>query len=529
MSVVALVALAAALYAAYFIRLDNDGMLYSLVADQILKGRGLRTPAFGAISLYLPPRPDSAGTWPDTWETPLLPTLFALMRGVRPGHIWPAQVVNVCAHLLSSLLAFLIAFRCAGLIAGVSAGIAMSIWYTPLIVVGQVWTEALFISLSVLTVGLLQASRGRKDNRGFLLGSGCAALAACAARTIGIVLLPLFLWEALRSWKRSGIRDAVRTVLLTLPVPLSFVVAWISRNMVLRGVPTGVPFPPTHRSLGAVFEGVMSIIAEQFTEGDIRSMVLQAGMLLGIPTMALLIIPQGRRAISRLLGSGLDLVLLAAALYAGLLMYAFFTTQPVFEPRHATPLVPWVLIAAAAVIVSGWETIGRVRLRLPGGLICMVGSLALMVVHGAARSIRSLPHSQRGKEFGIESDSCQWVMSHIKPGSILVTNVPYTVSFFTGIHTMNPMYRHSWNAFERLPPDLDKALVQKMEELNARYVLLIRVTDGQSREAGDNFEKGLPAEVWGEFVARLSRGEDTSGRFEKVYECPRGVVYKLRD
>jgi len=98
---VALCALAAALYATRYMRLSYDSMRYAAVADQLRGGAGLRTPLF-----YMSDSPDASGTIPYTVQPPLFPVLLSVMGGISPDRLWPARVINVLAHIVACLFAF---------------------------------------------------------------------------------------------------------------------------------------------------------------------------------------------------------------------------------------------------------------------------------------------------------------------------------------------------------------------------------------------------------------------------------------
>ena len=147
----------------------------------------------------------------------------------------------------------------------------------------------------------------------------------------------------------------------------------------------------------------------------------------------------------------------------------------------------------------------------------------------ARRSFDNLPRTSPSGDYGTTIGAYTYVTARSGPGSIIVTNTPSMVSFFSGVPTVCLPYRHPWLAWQKIPDDIDRVLPEKMKQIGADYLLLLRVIDGLPREEWIGLENGLPEDVWGKFIADISRGEDVSKELEKVYECPRGVVYKLRD
>ncbi|MCX6340310.1 MAG: glycosyltransferase family 39 protein [Candidatus Aureabacteria bacterium] len=523
---VAALAFVEALHAVRYIRLDNDGMRFALVADQILAGRGLRSPLI-PFSL----RPDSLGTVLYTEQGPFLSILYAVMGGVRPGRVWPGQILNLCAHLATSLFSFLIARRIAGNIAGVAAGIVIAVSYPLLDPVGQFWSEAVYIAFAMMTVGMLQAAR--EENRGWrsFVGSGIAAACAYATRFIGCALLPIFFWESLFSWRRTGRRAAVRTILLTVPLPLLVITVLLTRNCVLMGSIRGVWFPHTERSWSETLRGIIEMNREQFDISIPGVRVTLAFLLLIIPGAALLWPPGGALRIARLFARGLDLVLITIVCYTAALAHALADTQPNYEIRYVAPLTPLLWITAIVVIARGWNCLTqRGMRRLASAGIAL--SLILIIIGETERSWRLLPHHAPSGDYGFESGACQWVVAHNRKGSLVVTNTPCMLAFFSGIHTVGLPLRHPWLAFEKVPNDLERVLPEKMKEIGAEYLLLFRAIDGLPREEWSGVENGLPEDVWGRFISDLSRplaGEKVKGFFVKVYECHEGVVYRMTE
>src|ERR1035437_9026592 len=74
--------------------IGHDSMNYSLVADQIRCGHGLRTPVFGLWDA-----PDEAGTVPLTVQPPMFPSLLAVFECLG-SDLWAARVLNVLCHLV---------------------------------------------------------------------------------------------------------------------------------------------------------------------------------------------------------------------------------------------------------------------------------------------------------------------------------------------------------------------------------------------------------------------------------------------
>ena len=552
---VAVLALAAGLRSAYYIRIDNDGMRYALVADQILKGNGLKLIAYGVVPLGMGPPPDSSGLWPDIWQMPLLPVSYALLGGVRPGRVWPAQAVNILAHLVASLCAFRVARRCAGNVAGMGAGALVAISYPLLALVGQAWTEPLFIAFLMMTVCMLQASRFARPQWRYFASGGLAAGAACKTRNSGLALIPLFLCAACIVWYRKGARPAARLMCLGALPPVIAIGVWMARNIWLYSSLIGFALATPDRGWTEALRGMLALLVEQsgFDEPGWRAAL--TFLLLAVPACALLLSPGIWREVVRMVRRGLDLPLVAAAWYLGALVIALTFKFPMFEVRFAAPLIPLFAIVAMVIIARGWNAVrerGAPRIAAIGLAI----SLAVIAGGEASRSYLLLPHTLSSGVYGSESECVRWVLAHNSPKRAVATNAPYAVAFFTGMTTAMLPYCHPWLSFERLPADLDRRIPEWMRRIGAEYLLLLRVVDGLPQEewgsVWGSLQDGLPENVWGGYIARLSRpstaprdqsgvsGERVHGtlkspqasgpeRLIRVYECSLGVVYRLAE
>jgi hypothetical protein len=560
-TVVSLVAAAAGLHAVRYIRFDNDGMRYALVSTQILRGRGITTPA--TLSAYRAtfPRFDSFGNTPATWQPPLLPAVYALLGGVLPGRLWPAQAVNLFAHILTAVLAFSIARRLGGTLAGLGAGLPVALSYPLLDMDGRFWSEPLFIAMFTASIRALQAARDGRQRARFEIRSGLAAAAACATRWMGISLAPMLLWNALRAIPTIGLRAALRSAAYTMVPSFAITALLFTRNYLLDGTFRGAVLAPTGRGWGEVARGVVSNYAELFDLQVPGARVAAAFALCAMPVLGMILMGDAGREARRLFRRGLDLVLLALFGYVVMIACAYRGGQPYFETRIAAPIIPLIWIAVAAVMAGGWHAIGEKA----GPRLAAAGFAGTILLIGAAEAERSgtlLPRTPPSGDYGFESAFCQWAVAHHPPGSVLMTDAPFMVSFFGDIPTVSPSFKSRGPTRSKDPPaGTEEALVQDMRRFNARYLLMLRVVDGLCREEWGDSSRGLPADVWGDCIAMLSRGEFPSDRatnswtwwrrgggsissifrrggisppssdraFTRVFQCPLGVVYELKD
>lgn len=518
-AVVVVVALGAGLSATRSLILAVDSQRYAMVSQQLCLGRGLRCPVFD-----LGDRPDSSGTVAFTVQPPLLPIALAGMGGVTPTRLWPARALNVASLVVTCVFSFLIASRLGGRAAGVFAGIAVAV-STPLLSAARyLSTESLFIAFFVASIGCLQASRYARPRWCFLLGSGVAAAAATATRYAGVALLPLFFWEAVVAWKRIGRRRARMVTFLTVPLPLVCLAALWTRNALFTGhvwgfsEPTGQPMAGK-RSLIESFQGMIAIAAAQFgiwafnLKAAIKTAL--AVILIGAPTG--IAAARGRHLTADkpgLLERGLDIVLVAAVAYFGLLTYVQWTQQVVFEYRYATPLVPLLLVAIVSTVARGWQGLRSTRFRHWAHL-ALVSTLTLIVLYGAGQSLKWFMGTEEQVCKVPTTQTYKWLVTNAEHGAVIATNQPFSVSFFTGHSTLS-LPNRSFNPWMLIPQDMDELLPNEMSMVGAKYLVIFSPREG------------LRADHCGPFVAALSSRKPVSERLTMIWNCADGVVYELK-
>ncbi len=519
-ALVAIFALGPCLVATRSMILVVDSRRYALVSQQLCLGRGLRCPVFD-----LHDRPDSSGTVPFTLQAPLLPLVLASMGGVTSSRTWPARALNVASLVMTCVFSFLIASRLCGITAGVVAGITVAVSSPLLLAARYILTETLFIFLFVASVGLLQASRHAKPRWCFLIGSGLAAAAATATRYTGIALLPLFFWEASVIWRRGGSKRALITICLTIPLMLAYLAALWTRNVFISGHVWGSTTPADQpREAGwSLFEavrGMMAMTAAQFGVWGInfKSVIKGALAVILIGTPASIAMSRLKhRTTSRLelLERGLDIVLVAAVSYFGLLVCHLWSHQAVFEYRFATPLVPLLFIAMVATVTQGWRSLDSTRLRR-WACWALVATLTLIVLYVARQSFKWSAGLNENISEIPTTETYEWLVNNAEKERVIVTNQPFILSFSTGQSALR-LPNRVFDPWAHIPQDMYELLPNEMSRVGANYLVIFSAREG------------LRADHWGDFIAALSRREPISNRLTIVWDCPDGVIYKMKE
>jgi len=504
------VALIVGLLVVRHIHLSPDSMTYALVADQIRSGRGLRAPTF-----LLTAQPDGAGTIPFTLHSPLLPVLLAIVGGVRPGHEWPAQAINVVALVVSSLSGFFLVRRLAGVGAGVAAGIAVAIFCPVLMTFRYVWSEPAFIAFVLASVSLTVAARSRQPRgKAYLLLAGLSAAAAVATRLIGVVFIPMFGWEALRTWRRRGFGPAVGVFAYSGLLPLLCFAALFVRGLLLSGSVRGVDLLEIDRTFGQAMQEMLVGTINSFGIWNFGPKALLAGSApVGAAALILYSSVKGSKIGARLARRGFDALLWAAGSYFVLFSWAMATHQPSSEWRFWVPLAVLVLLAVIVLIRWGWHvgsrrTLRQFRaLRRAGWLV----TLALLCAYLAYDTTGRLDVKPQ-KVTTAETKTFAWIMEHCPPPALVTTNRNAQLAYLGGYSAMDLP-----GQFYRIPNDMRTFLPKRMAEVGSRYMVLFAN------------KEGLPEEHNGDFVAALSRRQQLDCPLKLVFQCEDGAVYALKE
>jgi len=115
--------------------------------------------------------------------------------------------------------------------------------------------------------------------------------------------------------------------------------------------------------------------------------------------------------------------------------------------------------------------------------------------------------------------TCQtynWLTKHCNGDSVIATNRPTILSFYTARPTLRLPCRF-WNPRWHIPEDMAVQLPKRMMKVGAKHLVIFAE------------RQGLDEKLYGPFVSALSRREKAGNMFKSLFECPDGVVYELRD
>ncbi len=518
---VAVVALVLGVYASHDVQVSPDSVGYAEVAQRWSSGQGLTR----SRALFWS---TSAGVevQPFTMQPPLYPMLLASMGNVGPGRLWPGRVLNTLGLLIAALSAFYTARRFGGAWAGLAAGLLVCASVPLLAICHWLWTDGLFTGLFALTVALLLRSRDAESKWGWQLGAGLSAALAFSLRYAGVALLPLFAWE----WLTTRVQDRKLARVdgaLLAPVPLLLaIVVLFGRNVLLTHSLTGLTLPvpmAVHpvilaKSTLGVLRDLLALIGAQFgIWGSGLKSLLKVGFLFALlaPPIGIGLAQAVRlKQWERFRSSGLDLVGGAGAAYFILLAYVERTNVNLPEDRYVVPLVPLLLSGFVVCILWGW---GSLRWPRAGRLLRWVAALSVcgLVLYQGREAVHSWPELRAPGEPDVRlTQTCHWMTANLPAGAVVASNDSPGLQFYARWPAMALPRLES--GFRLLPEDMEEALPNRMAQVGAVHLVLLCGPEG------------LSDADYGPFVGALSRRQPLGDRFEKLYECADGVVYRLR-
>ena len=500
----------AAFLAVQNIRLSPDSITYSLVSQQIISGNGLRVPM---IFLHRGDIPVD-GTVPLLIHPPLLPILLALLGGVTPESFLAAQVLNLVCHVVTSIFTFLLMKNFYDKRIPLLTAILVSFSLPLLPVTHYIWTEPLFIALTVAAIYFLAVSR---HSEGFLYRrnlfiAGICASAAIMTKYSGIVLIVVFFWEVVISIKNKRLGYKYKSTILAMSLPVITMVMIFTRNYIISGSYSGYSW--AHKSsYQSAIEGVIKMLFLQFPIGKYMGTLIVICTVVFILYMFLNV--NLRRELPKYLNSGLDLILIFMLGYMALLVYVFAEINPKLVTYYLSPLVPFLFIVGVFMIVFAWEKI-KVQ-RFPK--LSLIGMLLFLGIIASGNGYKTYSYSpeffNKHEEFYSILNSCtyKWTIENYEKNIIIVTNDPFNLSFFGGYSTVALPWK-KWYKNTR-PEDMASALKNSMLKVGAQALVLFELKSNE-RHLGSNFS-GL-----------FNKREDNDA-FVLVHECSDGVVYSLKE
>ncbi len=221
--------------ATYGVGLTVDSSAYISVARNLLEGNGFLQ--------------RNGGTYQDA--APFYPMTLAFDGIFGPDAIVAAGYVNAAAFGLTVFVATLwLRWRGVSPFLVVWAGGACALSLTLAQLAASAWTEPLFILFSVLSLFALDRFLD-SDKRSYLIWAAVCAALFCLTRYMGVALTcgPLLL---LLLQKGARLPAKARNAAVYAVIALTPIGAWMLRNFLLSGSPTGQSYPTGFSWLGSL-------------------------------------------------------------------------------------------------------------------------------------------------------------------------------------------------------------------------------------------------------------------------------------
>jgi hypothetical protein len=509
--VLVIIATLSAFFAVNNIKISPDSMRFGVISQQILAGNGIRVPIIRLEDNYIPVN----GAIPFLDQMPLTPLILALLGGVTPNNFLAGQILNLICHVIISLFTFLIMKHLYdNKIIALFTGILVSLSFPLLMVSHYIWSEPLFIALTVLSIYFLILSRS-SNRYHFSLNLLAADIFACAAiltRNAGIALVLLFLWEAflLIKDRRPGTR--VLPIVLAAAIPIVTVIAMFVRNYVISGTLRGFHQPSPERAYFDAFTGTLLMIFRQFQLG--RNGVIMISLLMTISIVYILFSSKAQQEIKKYFVAGVDLIIVFMVSYTGLIFLAMAKQAWNFELRLVSPLVPFLFIFSifflvflwGKVIFQGHSTLSFIGLTLS---LSILGSGSLYKTY---LNVPSFLYKQENVYSILNSCTYNRTKENYSEHDIITTNKPFHLSFFGGYSTIALPHRR-FDPNIHVPDDMESILPNRMYKFGSQTLVLFFKTDQQYD---------------GHYIDNLFNKRESIDKFNLKHDCPDGVVYHLK-
>jgi len=492
-----------------------DAMRYLLVAEEIEKGNGAKSPL---IWFEGGPKEVHDGKAPLTEQPSGFSAILAGLNKLFNDYMVSARILNLISHFLISLIVLILVSKFASVwfafISALSVAFSLPLLYS----VSAVLPEHVFTLTTLCSVFCIVESRSTRKSNGWWYAAALFAAGAIAIRYAGIFLIPVLLWEAFRNWKQSNFKiHRLVTVLAGPIIPIMTFLVFLLRNYYYTNNFRGFSQPAPDRTLMDAFVGVYKLFFSMYGIKDpvkiigISTIVLTAIVVLALQLAKL---DLKREKYPRLWKHGLEPLVFTIIAYFGFIVLIMFRNQPLFEERFLIPVVP--IIFAAVAIFTGWiyremNSNRIIDLRRIVALLLIVG-LSFGTFTQTARHFRSMGKRPSAAFVVKESQRALSWLEKNPQVKIVATNVPFVIAYHSKRSVLRlPQRVH--NPWFRIPEDMKNELPKRMREVGAEYLILI----------GDKLKR----EQWGEFISLISDSESDYRPFKLVDISPTSKIFKL--
>jgi hypothetical protein len=487
--------------------------MYALVSQEVVSGNGIRLPIIYDLKdnyFFI------NGTIPFFLEPPLFPIFLALFGGVTAQSFLAAQILNVTSHVIIAVFTFLLMkhiYNNNGI--ALLTGALVAISFPLLKITNYILSDAVCIAVTVATVYFLFLSRDsdqHRFNRNLLIASIFTSTAVLT-RSAGVSLMPVFFWQVFILVKNNKLKLTFASNVLTILLPVIASGVLYTRAYILSGSIHGWMPPSIERSYFDAFTGTIKMILLQFNLSEQQSKLVIIVMILFV--LYIMLSAAVRRELAKYVHPGLDLIVVFMITHTAVVTYAMAKSQTVFELRFMSPLVPFLFMLCALIIVVIWEIIKRKGFSKLS--LCWITLSFGIIIFGNCYKtyVKSVEifSTDIGHYRILHSQTYNWIKDNYGENLIITSNRPFHLSFFGGYSTIRlPHKRFEQNT--PIPDNMGAYLPGRMSKFGSHVLALFE-------EADETHE--------GSYIAGLFHKREDDDNFILVKQFSDGVVYKRKE
>ncbi len=492
-----------------------DAMRYLLVAEEIEKGNGVKSPLIWFEGGPIVVKDGKAAL---TEQPPGFSIILAGLKELLNDYIISARIMNLISHSLISLIVLIMVYKFTSIWIAFISALSVTFSLPLLCGVSSVWPEHLFTFTTLCSVFCIVESRSNEQLNGWWFSAALFASGAIVIRYAGVFLIMVLIWEGFRKWKHSNLTFRQLMFVLSGPIiPVITFLLFLFRNYYYTNNFRGFAQPPPDRTLMDAFLGVYNLFFSIFgikgpaTIIGISTIVLTAILFLALP---LLKSSSTKEKFSKVWKDGLEPLVFTTIAYFGFIVLIMFRNQPLFEERFLYPLVP--IIYVAVTIFAGWiycnmksnkkEGVRRIVSLLL--ILCLsFGTFTQTIRHFSMVNKRPSPDRQIKES----QRALTWLEENPKV-KIVATNLPFVIAYRSKRSVLRLPQRFH-NPWFRIPEDMESALPKRMKDVGAEYLILI----------GTNLE----SKYWGRFISLIANSESDYKPFKLIDSSPTSKIFKL--
>jgi hypothetical protein len=497
--------------AIYDLKLEPDSMRYTLVADEIKSGNGIRVPIIFFDRAYNKYNRD--GTTPFLVQPPLYPILLSILGGYSANYLLAGKIINITSFFIVIVFTFFIVAKLQNNIKGLFAALAMIFAYPVSILNSWMLSDILFIAFTMLTIWSLIKGR---DLEKYYIIAGLMAASAFATRYAGIVLILLFLWELTYKFfiqYYSDKKTRFNNIIYGLIIFLFIITTLILRNFIIAGNIRGLETLPVERSLYESFYGIFQVLLAHLSIWSFGMKFQLFGFLLIILLTGLYIHFRRKYNFTQLF-NGFDIIVFFVISYFTFYIYIHCTSEPKFIFRFITPILPFIIIIIFYLIDKSIDGICSKSFNC----YMKYSLMFLTIIYFSYNYFIQFDkiyydYFNKINESFYNSKLYNYIDTNLDKRTIITTNKPQRLSYYGTYSTMMLPKLH-WNHV--IPSNMHNELPSRMKSINSNYLALF------------NHRGNILKSRYGTYIYKLSNQNAHQKDFILIYSSNDGVLYKLK-